>query len=477
MPSASRTPLLHGHGARPSWSIRGRCALVCWVLAWGAVWFGPQPVFGQVIRFQPQQASAAGQGNAFSAQADDPSALHYNPAGMTQLHGIQMSVGGSLMGGSVKYKSPAGADVRGDFGGSVLWPAPTQFYVTANLGDLGLSAVERLTAGFGITTPFGQKIRYPDDSPLRFAAVSATLPLMDLKPTLAYRLTDQISIGVGADVYTFASFIDEGQTEQRLASPGGGGLPPPGTSLEFNGKDTAAGFNVSLFYTPFRNEDGKPLVNIGLVYRSQATLHLTGSFLAGGALVSGASTTLVLPQIFTAAVAIWPVRDREREWKLELDVDYAGWKSVRNLDLRLDDGRTIPQPQNWRTTPVMMVGTEYRLLHPAMLPAWEVAFRAGYTYTQNPVPDQTFTPFLPAFDSHTLAFGLGFLCKEGGWLFGVVPCGGSGRAFLPKAIGFDVAYQEWFYEGRTVTGNNNPAVDGSYDMHIHLGAMNVKFLF
>ncbi len=382
------------------------------------------------------------------------------------------------MGGSVKYKSPAGADVRGDFGGSVLWPAPTQFYLTANLGDLGVSALKGLTAGFGITTPFGQKIRYPDDSPLRFAAVSATLPLMDFKPTLAYRLTDQLSIGVGADVYTFAGFIDEGHAEQKLVSPGGGGLPPSGTSLEFNGKDTAAGFNVSLLYTPFRNEDGKPLVNVGLVYRSQATLHLTGSFLAGGGLVSGASTTLVLPQIFTAAIALWPIRDREREWKLELDVDYTGWKSVRNLDLRLDNGSTIPQPQNWKTTPVLMVGTEYKLLHPAALSAWEVAVRAGYTYTQNPVPDPTFTPFLPAFDSHTLAFGLGFLCKEGGRFFGMVPCGSrSNSPFFPKAIGFDVAYQEWFYEGRTVTGNNNPVVDGSYDMHIHLGAMNVKFLF
>ena len=42
----------------------------------------------QVPRIQGQGAAAAGMSNAFAAQADDPSALHYNPAVMTQLQGI-----------------------------------------------------------------------------------------------------------------------------------------------------------------------------------------------------------------------------------------------------------------------------------------------------------------------------------------------------------------------------------------------------
>ena len=51
----------------------------------------------QTPRLQGQSASAAAMGNAFVAQADDPSALHYNPAGMTQLHGFQTLFGTSLM--------------------------------------------------------------------------------------------------------------------------------------------------------------------------------------------------------------------------------------------------------------------------------------------------------------------------------------------------------------------------------------------
>ena len=124
---------------------------------------------------------------------------------------------------------------------------------------------------------------------------------------------------------------------------------------------------------------GSPLANIGIVYRSQATLHLNGALLANGAKVSDATATFVLPQVITGAIAIWPVRNHEREWKLEVDVDYVGWKSVRNLDVHLANGGTIPQPLNWRSTYAVMLGTEYRWLVLESLPSWEMALRAGYT--------------------------------------------------------------------------------------------------
>src|SRR5438128_11301682 len=91
----------------------------------------------QGVRFQPQSATAAGQGNAFAAQADDPSAIHYNPAGLTQVGGIQVLSGTTLLGGSIKFKSPTGMETRGDFGGSIAFPPPSHTYVSANLGSFG----------------------------------------------------------------------------------------------------------------------------------------------------------------------------------------------------------------------------------------------------------------------------------------------------------------------------------------------------
>jgi len=321
----------------------------------------PQLGHAQALRFQPQSAAAAGQGNAFVAQADDASAIHYNPAGLSQVNGVQVVTGTTLVGGSVKFTSPTGIDSRGDFGGTVANPPPSYSYVSANLGSLGLDRLSNVTIGLGLNSPYGLNTRYPLDGPFNTVVTSAALPLIAIKPTVAYKINDQLAVGVSADIYTFASFMGQGHAEQKQVGTGG-------ASIEANGKGTGAGATFSLLYTPLRNSDGKPIASIGLVYRTQAVVPLNGSLLVNGAKVADASTSLVLPQIYTGAIAIWPVRTSEREWKVELDVEYVEWKSNRNLDIHLSSGGVIPQPQQWNSVPVVAIGTEYKWLNPSWLP-------------------------------------------------------------------------------------------------------------
>jgi long-chain fatty acid transport protein len=435
------------------------------------------PVLAQVPRIQGQGTAASGMGNAFSAQADDPSALHYNPAGMTQLRGVEFMTGALLSGGTTTFTSPTGVTATGDRDGSLAWPPPTHLYLTANLKDLGIRAFGDLTAGIGVTVPFGSVTRWPNDGPFRTATTFNTLPLLDIKPTVAYRLTNDLSIGLGADIYTFSGLFGEGHVERKSVWPGGGGIPA-GAQVELFGADTAAGLNASLLYTALRNPDGKPLANIGIVYRSQATLHLNGAVLANGAKVSDATATFVLPQVFTGAIAIWPVRNHEREWKLEVDVDYVGWKSVRNLDVHLANGGTIPQPLNWRSTYAVMLGTEHRWLAMESLPSWEVALRAGYTTQPTQMPDFGFDPGVPSADVHIVGTGLGLVCKEQGKFLGLFTCGEVGVGVLkPKLIGLDLSYQAALYEDRTVVGNRNPTVNGTYKSVLHTGGISIRVAF
>ena len=416
-------------------------------------------------------------GNAFVAQADDPSALHYNPAGMTQLQGFQNLFGTSLIGGTTSFTSPTGASVTGDRNASVAWPPPGHIYLTANLKDLGFHALGDLTAGVGLNSPFGSLTRYPNDGPFRTAVTFTTLPLLDIKPTVAYKVNDQLSVGVGADIYTFSGLFGEGHVEQKSIWPGGLGIPA-GSEVELNGSDTTAGFNVSLLYTPFRNADGKPLANVGLVYRSQATLHLSGALLANGTSVSPASATFVLPQVFSVGIAVWPVRTNEREWKLELDVDHVGWKANRNLDIHLANGSVIPNPQNWQNSYTLMIGTEYKWLQVAAMPDWEVALRGGYMNQQAQIPDRTFNPGVPSANVHVPSVGIGFACRENGSFLGLIRCGDLGIGSLkPKLFALDLSYQTGIYEVRTIAGNQNPTVNGRYDTLIHVGSLSLRFNF
>ena len=447
---------------------------VCWV---------PSPVLAQVPRIQGQGTAASGMGNAFAAQADDPSALHYNPAGMTQLHGVQVMAGGLLAGGTTNFASSSGVNVTGDHNGSFAWPAPGHAYITANLKDLGVSALGDLTVGVGGTNPFGSMTRWPQDGPFRAVTTFSSLPLLDIKPTVAYQLTQDLSVGLGADIYTFANFFGEGHAELQSISPGGPLTPlfgAAGSKVELHGKDTAAGFNASLLYTALRNGEGQPVANLALVYRSQATLHLTGGLLRDGTKVSDATTTLVLPQVISGGIALWPVRTAEREWKLELDVDYVGWKSVRNLDVRLANGTVIPQPQNWKGTYATMVGTEYKWLKVDSMPDWEVAIRGGYTNQQTQMPDLTFNPGIPSADVHILSTGAGLLCKENGSFLGLTTCGNLGMGLVKvKAVGLDLSYQTSLYEPRTVSGNTGvrAGVNGLYKSTFHTGGLSLRINF
>ena len=441
-------------------------SLIVLCLAWL-----PGIAAAQVPRIQSQGTAASAMSNAFAAQADDPSALHYNPAGMTQLRGLQFMAGALISGGSTDFTSPTGVTAKGDRNGSAAWPPPAHTYITANLQDLGLRALGDLSVGIGLTVPFGSLTRWPNDGPFRSATTFSTLPLLDIKPTLAYKVTENVSLGLGADIYTFTGLVGEGHAERQS-------IPAPGVKTELFGKDTAAGFNASLLYTALRNAEGRPLANIGIVYRSQATLHLSGELLANGAKLSDARATLVLPQIITGAIAIWPVRTKEREWKVEMDVDYVGWKSVRNLDVTLGDGTTITQPQNWRSTYAVMIGTEYKWLVLESLQNWEVALRGGYTNQQTQMPDLTYDPGIPSSDLHVVGGGLGLLCKEQGSFLGLVRCGDLGVGSLkPKAIGVDLSLQAGLYEDRTVLDNRNPTVDGTYRTTLYNGSASIRVIY
>lgn len=454
--------------------LRDYCPYGVALLALIAVLWSVSSVSAQVPRVYGQGAAAIGMGNAFAAQADDPSAIHYNPAGLTQLSGIQLMGGGALVGGTTAYRSPSGISVTGDHDGAFAWPGPGHGYLTAHLRGLGVPVLEKLAVGVGITTPFGSIMRWPESSPFRTQSTFTALPLFDIKPTMAYQLLPDLSVGVGADIYTFASFFGEGHAELQSISP------LSGSKLEFNGKDTAAGFNVGALYTALRNAVGQPIANLAIVYRSQATLHLDGVLLANGAKVQDATTTFVVPQVITGGIALWPVRTVDRAWKVELNVDYVGWKSVRNLDIHLADGAVIHQPQSWKSTYAILVGTEYRWLNLDRFPGWEIAIRGGYTNQQTQVSDLTFNPGVPSADLHVVSTGVGFLCKGKGSLFGLITCGDLGIGPIKaKLVGVDLSYQAFLYEPRTVTGNTGlrAGVNGRYDTVLHSGGFSARMSF
>ena len=445
------------------------------------------PAFAEGFRIIDQSAAATGQGGAFAAQADDPSAVHFNPAAMTDLPGLQLTMGTLLVNGDIDVMPASDPAVAGDFGGTFANPPPSSFFVTARLRDFGISSLDFLTLGLGVHAPFGNLIHYPPSSSLAPVLTKSAAPIIDIKPTIAVRVHPSFALGFGLDIYTFSGLFGEGHVEsqQRLGleflfPPRNAlGLGRPGDDVELNGRDTALGYNVSLLFTPLRNDHEQPLVNLAVVYRSQATLNLTGQFLnKNQGIALGAQADLTLPQVVTAGLAVWPIRNAQREWKVEVDLDYADWTSFDNVDIRLSNGVTLPIPRNWKDSYVFMAGTEYKWINPAQLPAWDVTVRGGYSFADSPVPERTFRPDVPDSDYHAYSIGLGFLCRNGGVFLGVISCGNEGRRSLGiAAIGFDVAYQGIFYQSRGIFQNIDPRINGTWDTTIHVWSLNLRMNF
>jgi long-chain fatty acid transport protein len=94
------------------------------------------------------------------------------------------------------------------------------------------------------------------------------------------------------------------------------------------------------------------------------------------------------------------------------------------------------------------------------------------------MPDVTYDPGIPSSDLHVVGGGLGLLCKEQGSFLGLMRCGEFGVGSLkPKAVGVDLSLQAAIYEDRTVSGNRNPTVDGTYETTLYNGSVSIRMIY
>jgi long-chain fatty acid transport protein len=120
-----------------------------------------------------------------------------------------------------------------------------------------------------------------------------------------------------------------------------------------------------------------------------------------------------------------------------------------------------------------MVGTEFKALSPPTLPKWDVSLRAGYVYSESPIPSRDFDGSVTDSDFNALSAGLGFLCHAPGKFLGILPC----NSFGAKAMGFDLAYQVLLYQTRGISNNRQPILNGEWDTILHVGALSFRVNF
>jgi hypothetical protein len=135
--------------------MKRRVALAALLLAVAA---GTGSVFGLGIALPDQDAFATARGNAFVATANNPSAIFYNPAGISQLEGANVSLGAYGLVYSDRDTGPAGS-----IDSKTQWEAVPQVFSTFSLPKYNL------TFGFGTYSPYGLRMEWPSTAPFVLA--------------------------------------------------------------------------------------------------------------------------------------------------------------------------------------------------------------------------------------------------------------------------------------------------------------------
>ncbi len=387
----------------------------------------PAPLFAS--GFQLVEQNASGLGNAFAGQAagvKNASAVFFNPAALTRVKGWNFVASVEPIGVSTTFSDTASTVPSG---GAYVFPVPTGNdggnagkWIPVPNGYLSGQVTERIWIGVGFNAPFGLETNWDPDWVGRFHATKSKVQALNVNPTIALQLSENLSIGGGANWQHLKADFNQGVAYGGLAYVGTAqavaGLPaslqaaalgavvaqlgPQGRSLEgeglISGSSKAWGWNAGALLKL------GPQAHVGVSYRSKVTHDVTGdvtfqgapSFTLPGALApigeglnarfaSGpVKTTIKLPDTLSVAAA-W------ESDKLEVLADWTrtGWSSIPVLAIaRENDSALSSVPLEFQDTWRAGLGLNFILNK-----AWTL--RVGTAYDKAPAQDEFRTPRLP----------------------------------------------------------------------------------
>jgi long-chain fatty acid transport protein len=356
-----------------------------------------------------QGAKAAGMAGAFVAQADDPTAIYYNPGGLGLKPPPPAKPKKAAVGLSAIALNEALYQGLGPGpGAGTAGERETGFSFAPHV-YAALPLAPKVTFGLGVYSPFllDSEWSAPDTFAGRFVSTAAEVTTYDLAPTIGFQLGDSFGLGIGA-VYRTSEIT---QTRRLSLADPDTGRPLDVASLssetDFEG---GFGFSAGLLHRP------SPRFSWGASYRSaieidyggvaRATQIQTGDA-AIDALVRATlpldedlalATTVELPDVVRLGVAI----GLTKSLLLEIDAEQTGWSSLdtitfslpgnadldQTIALALDDAAAFRAGLQW-TLP-----TGFQL-------------RVGYAFEESPQPDATVGAFLADSDRGIMAGGVG----------------------------------------------------------------------
>ena len=411
-------------------------------------------VHGSGFAIDTQGASSLAQGAATIAHTDYASAIFFNPALLNKLEGTQIEIGTTLFFPSIKFKS----DITGKtFKIKTEIDYAETFFVTHKFND-------KISAGIGVFNPFGLETAWPDDWEGRYIATKSELQTFNINPAVSYQITPYIAVSAGLDVLLLDAIM-----EKKINLSGLLGFPVPDGEQKLDGDGTGLGYNLGILLEPHKD------VAIGASYRSKIKVDVEGKVshdiphsipspyreeIQVALPNTSATTDIVLPQ--QAYIGVYykgfdPLT-------FEIATRWEGWSSYDSFKIHFDkpvaDSTSSVLGKNWKDTYSYNIGVKYQLNE-------SVAFLAGYLYSENPVPDETFEPSVPDADAHQFSIG-------------------TDIKFNKLRLALAYAYQKWQGRNKHNAIDDNPndgvfnsetSANGEYRSEVHVIGISLNYRF
>ena len=356
------------------------CALCIGVSAAqaGAFLIREQSTIGTGLSTAGAAADGAGMGSAF-----------WNPATITDYPGWQSSWSVTGIFPSANITANAGSTLAG---------AP--FDLSPQSGNIGRNALvpasynsyqvnDRLWVGYSTTAPFGMVTKNPPVWAGNVFGMTSKVTSFDINPTIAYKITDTISVAAGLQVMWFGA---------RLTSA----IPFSSGVATLKGISWGYGFTLGTTWKPV---DG---TEVGLGYRSSVQENLKGSLTYGSSVGPflgqyPAQEKVDLPDTLTIGL-------RQRitpDFTLLTGFEWDHWSRLGTVPVVYAGSGVVPQniPFDYNDGWLASLGGEYK---------WNqnLTLRAGLGYEKSPIDDANRQIRLPDADRIWTSIGASYKVSD-----------------------------------------------------------------
>jgi long-chain fatty acid transport protein len=385
---------------------RGRVSSHAAFVALVLLFLAAAPVYPAGFSIFTQGAKASGMGLAFTAVADDPSAVFYNPAGLGWQKHFSVQAGGSLL-----------TKVDGDFEGANPYPG-TSFGVEdqhkTSFVLPTLYAVVPLTPnvnfGLGINAPYGLGFRWDDAEQFsgRFIAQNAVIQTADINPVLSFQVAPSFALAVGADYRLSKVTLERNRAAINPFTQSV--VDVAHIKLDSDLQDNHGwGWNAGFLWKPVNS------FSVGATYRSKIKVDYdgTGKFtqrLTGNPAFD-AAVAAQLPQgkqdvavaiEFPATANFGAAINLPGDFTVSLDADWTEWSSFDELliDFANEAVPDLDRQTRWEDSWAYRGGLQKKF--------GSLAIRAGYYRDKSPQPIADVGPILADADRNAYTLGLGY---------------------------------------------------------------------